>query len=337
MVSQSSFRATLKRGVLVAVANWPVVLIQFAAESLFTLLLAVPVVGGASIVALVLGPPDVDRLLRGEMADVVVGYADALREYPLALAGLVWAFAVVVVGGSALTFLIKGGTVAVLVEAERVAGPIERPPLRLQALQRAACFSIEAFLEGCRRYYRRYLRLGFSLLGVYGASALIYLTILFYSSRVLASWPVALGWPLILAGSSSALVVWITGVNLVYLLVQIAVAVEDCGVRRAARRTARFLHDRYREISVIFVWVLGLVVVTLAASILATVGLGLISFVPLVGLTVLPLQAAAWLLRGLVFQLLGLTALTAYVVLYRPFAEEDTRAAGDSSTLRSVS
>jgi hypothetical protein len=50
---------------------------------------------------------------------------------------------------------------------------------------------------------------------------------------------------------------------------------------------------------------------------LATAGLGLISFVPLVGIAVLPLQAAAWLVRGIVFQFLGLTAFGGYLALYR--------------------
>jgi hypothetical protein len=64
--------------------------------------------------------------------------------------------------------------------------------------------------------------------------------------------------------------------------------------------------------------VLSLVVVATIASMLATAGLGLVSFVPLVGLAVFPLQAAAWLVRGLVFQYLGLSALGAYISLYRP-------------------
>jgi hypothetical protein len=42
----------------------------------------------------------------------------------------------------------------------------------------------------------------------------------------------------------------------------------------------------------------------------------LIAFVPLVGLAVFPLQIAALLLRGLVFEYLGLTALGAYLTLY---------------------
>ncbi|HZA35809.1 MAG TPA: hypothetical protein VE505_12815, partial [Vicinamibacterales bacterium] len=47
-----------------------------------------------------------------------------------------------------------------------------------------------------------------------------------------------------------------------------------------------------------------------------TAGLGFIGFIPIVGLTVLPLQLAAWLARGLIFQYLGLTALSAYARLY---------------------
>jgi hypothetical protein len=42
-----------------------------------------------------------------------------------------------------------------------------------------------------------------------------------------------------------------------------------------------------------------------------------ISFVPLLGVAVLPLQLVAWLFRGLVFQYIGLSAVGAYVKLYR--------------------
>jgi hypothetical protein len=59
------------------------------------------------------------------------------------------------------------------------------------------------------------------------------------------------------------------------------------------------------------------VVVATGASILATAALGLIAFVPLFGLTVLPLQLLAWVLRGLVFQYIGLASIGAYLKLYR--------------------
>jgi len=52
-------------------------------------------------------------------------------------------------------------------------------------------------------------------------------------------------------------------------------------------------------------------------SIVATAGLGLINLVPILGLAVLPLQLLAWIFRGIVFQYLGLTAIGAYVRLYR--------------------
>ena len=55
-------------------------------------------------------------------------------------------------------------------------------------------------------------------------------------------------------------------------------------------------------------------------SALAWSGVGLIAFVPLVGLAVFPLQLAALLLRGLVFEYLGLTALGAYLTLYYAYA-----------------
>jgi hypothetical protein len=63
--------------------------------------------------------------------------------------------------------------------------------------------------------------------------------------------------------------------------------------------------------------VLLLVAITTGASILATAGLGLIAVVPFVGLAMVPLQLAAWLLRGVAFEFLALTALGAYLTQYR--------------------
>jgi hypothetical protein len=63
-----------------------------------------------------------------------------------------------------------------------------------------------------------------------------------------------------------------------------------------------------------------LVIAATAASALAWSGVGLIAFVPLVGLAVFPLQLAALLVRGLAFEYLGLTALGAYLTLYQGYA-----------------
>ena len=76
------------------------------------------------------------------------------------------------------------------------------------------------------------------------------------------------------------------------------------------------MRAEFRELAGVFLVVLGLVVAATLASALAWSGVGLIAFVPLVGLAVFPLQIAALLLRGLVFEYLGLTALGAYVHLY---------------------
>jgi hypothetical protein len=118
---------------------------------------------------------------------------------------------------------------------------------------------------------------------------------------------------------SSVLVVWITLINFFYLLTQMTMAVEDVGVRVGARHVLAFLRSSLREIAAIFGVVLLLAVLATIASILATAGLGLIAFVPLAGLAVLPLQVAAWLLRGFVFQYLALTALGAYLTQYRHY------------------
>ena len=73
--------------------------------------------------------------------------------------------------------------------------------------------------------------------------------------------------------------------------------------------------------SAVFGVVLALVVAATGVSLLATAALGLIAFVPFVGLAVLPLQLLAWVFRGIVFQFLGLASIGAYLRLYRGFAD----------------
>ncbi len=67
-----------------------------------------------------------------------------------------------------------------------------------------------------------------------------------------------------------------------------------------------------------------------ASPALAWSGVGLIAFVPLVGLAVFPLQIAALLLRGLAFEYLGITALGAYLTLYLGYASRRAEAVGRS-------
>jgi hypothetical protein len=309
-------KATLKRGALIAAANWPLVAVQFIAESTLKVLLGVPVVGGLFLVVLLLGG-DADELLVGDVRDIVQAVFGAMRHNIAALIAFSFAFGVVLIGGSALTFVIKAGTVSLLAAAEAKAGPIEHPPVRLQAIRRAGVVAIEPFLDGCQRYWLRYLKLGACLLVVYGATAIIYLGFFLGGLRLGGSVGVLLGWTLATILASSPIIVWITLVNFFYLLTQIVMTVEDVGVRSGMRGAFYFVRGSLREIAGIFGVVLLLATIATIVSIVATAGFGLINLIPILGLAVLPLQIAAWLVRGFVFQYLALTALCAYLTHYR--------------------
>ena len=66
-VRHVSLKLLLKRGALLAAANWPVIAIQFVATTTFQALLAVPLIGAAILVAVLLGA-DLAELLRDRSA-----------------------------------------------------------------------------------------------------------------------------------------------------------------------------------------------------------------------------------------------------------------------------
>ncbi len=313
-----SVKIAIKRGALVAAANWQVMAVQFVSESTFKVLLAVPVVGGMLLVALVLGH-ELPEMFSGSLRANIATVASALLAEPVALGAFLAAFALVALGGSVLMFLVKGGTVAVMAAGESQAGPIERPPLRLHSFTRAARFSLEAFKLGCESIFRRYLRLGLLLVAVYLLTAAAYLGLLYAAYVRTAGSGFGLKWTLIAALGSTLLAGWITIVNFLYVLVQIAVVVEDGSVRNGARRVARFLRFEPGVLFRVFGLVLLLVLCANIVSFVATAGLSLVAFVPVVGLSVVPLQLLAWLFRGVVFQFLDMSALGAYLYLYRRF------------------
>jgi hypothetical protein len=305
----------LKRGALLTAANWPVVAIQFLAETTFQVLIAVPIIGAAILVAVLLGG-DLAELLQGSLREIFTTIASALMSEPIALVAFIAAFSVVLLGGSGLMFLVKGGTVDVLLAAHQHAGPIEREPLTYASLHDASAFTLAGYIAGCRRLFQRYLGLGLALIAVYGISIGAYLAFVVYGYRAAGDRVLVIGWTLIAAFAAGFLIVWITIVNLLYLLLQIAMAIEDIPLIDACRSVWRFIRAELRDLAGVFVVVLGLVIAATFASALAWSGVGLIAFVPLVGLAVFPLQLIALLLRGLVFEYLGLTALGAYVTLY---------------------
>jgi hypothetical protein len=311
----------LKRGALLAAANWQTVAIQFAAETTFQMMLAVPLVGAAVLVAVLVGA-DVSNLLQGSFREMFGTIATALAAEPVALAAFVASFLIVLVGGSVLTFLTKAGTIEVLMAASEAAGPIETEPVTWERLQGASRFNVERFLHGSRRLFRRYLGLGLWLMVVYGVSGAAYLAFVFVGYRTIAGRALIIGWTLLAGVAGLVLVAWITLVNILYLLLQIAIAIEDVGVIDAIRVIARLIRARFRELGGVFVVVLLMIIGATFATALALSGVGLIAFVPLVGLIVFPLQLVAMLLRGLVFEYIGLSALGAYLTLYRRHAAE---------------
>jgi hypothetical protein len=313
---------TLKRGALVTAANWPVVLIQAVADSMFKALVAMPLVGGIFLVALVVGA-EPGTLLSLGWRDLAATILTSLMSRPLVLAAFVAALAIVIVGSSLVMFLVKAGTVAMLVRGEREAAEgIERQPIRAAALEGAAAFSIESFVQAARALWPRYSRLGAILMVVYLGSAASYVAATFGSGGPAAAWGT-------MALLTALFVGWITVVNLVYLLMQIVIAADDCSVAAAWKRMAAFVRRERRQVGTVFAVVLVLVLGATGASLLAATALGLISFVPLLGLAVLPLQLVAWLFRALVFQFIGLSSIGAYLHVYRGArAELAERAAG---------
>src|SRR5258705_7107938 len=139
-------KPVLKRGALVAAANWPVTLIQATADSIFKLLIATPVIGGLFLVGLVIGaaPEDLLDLEWREMASTIIA---SLLSHPVVLTAFLASLAVIVVGGSLFVFLIKAGGVAVLVRGEREAGPVEQPPLHFDVITPASGFPAELFID----------------------------------------------------------------------------------------------------------------------------------------------------------------------------------------------
>lgn len=299
-----------------AAANWPVTLVQSIADSLFKLLIAIPLVGGVFLVALVLGA-EPDALFSLSWGDFVTTVIASLVMHPGVLVMFLLSLATVVVGGSLFVFLIKGGTIGVLVSGDAAAGPIEEPPLHFETVARAARYSTDLFIERAEALFPRYVKLGFALMAIYVGSALVYLTVAWTSRFAGDRWLFTGLWTI-------AFVAWITVINVVYLLIQIVIAADECGVRTAGRRTLAFVRGERYRLGGVLILVLAMVVVATGASFMAAASLSLITFVPFLGpflgLAVLPLQLLAWILREIVFQYIGLSSVGAYLKLYRDFS-----------------
>jgi hypothetical protein len=310
--SRQAIKTVLKRGALVAAANWPVALAQAMADALFKLLVAAPLVGGVILATLVINT-DIDEIASTDWRLLTAALISSLLQHRVMLAAFLLSLGIVVVGGSLFVFLVKGGTIGVLVRGERQARALEDEPLHLRALSSASEFSIELFVESCRALFPRYARLGVVLLVAYLLSGAAFAGVLLWGSRNGESWAFT-------TMATAVVVIWTTFVNLLYLLVQIVIAVDDCGVSTAVRRVIAFIRQERQVLAGVFAVILAMVVLATGASLIAFAALGLIFLVPLVGLAAIPLQLIAFLLRALVFQYIDLTSIAAYASLYRGFS-----------------
>ena len=286
-------------------------IVQFAADTLFKTLVVVPVLGGLVLVALVAGGNPFEMIRFDDLTQTISAMVSVLFAHPIALAAFLVALGVILAGGSVLMFAVKAGSVTVLLAGDRAAGPIEQPPLRFSAVKQANQVTLERFTAGVRNLFSRYLRLGIMLTLVYALIAAIYLAFLFGPPL-----SPALDGPIITTLASLGVIITITLVNFLYLLTQIVIAAEDCRVSEAVPHVARLIRKRPRDLALVLTAILSLMVMATAASILATTALGLIAFVPFVGLAALPLQIFAWLVRGVVFQFVGLTGVSTYLRLH---------------------
>ena len=333
MTAPLPLRAALVRGALVTVANWPITLIDFAIESLYKLTLVVPIAGGALMVAVLAGGSV--RPIFAEGVRLAAGVIlSALTSAPAALVSFVVALLIVAVGGALLMFLLKAGTLAILVAGERRAGQIEQEELAYASFVRAFAYNLDDLVAGTRRFGRRMVSLGLWLSGAYTLVGAAYLVALGGAFRLASDPRLAAAWPLIVGLATAIGIVALATVNVAFDLMRIIVVCDDCALGRAASRLLEFLVQDARQVVGIFAVVTVLLALAAAASLLVVAGLTLVAWVPVIGLIVVPLQAAAWLIRGLLFQSMGLAALCAYETQYRRFSQvTDEQAASVPATL----
>jgi hypothetical protein len=322
-LSALRLRVALRRGALITAANWPLVAVEFVADSLYKAALGVPIVGGAIMVAALVGD-DLSALLSLGLRSAAGTVVTSLMGAPVALAAFALAVSVVGIGGAIVMFLVQAGSMAILVKGERAApAELNAGSIRFDAMRLAQQSRLEVFLEGVAQFGRRMTLLGGWLVLAYVVVFAAYFGGLLGTYRIAARAEWISAFPLVALLATSALVVVVAAINLLYLLTQIIVVAEDCSVRQAGTLLRRFLMHDARQVAGIFGVILILVVVGTGASLAITAFLGLIAWVPFASLAVLPLQAAAWLVRGLVFEFIDLTALTAYLAQYRRFVEQE--------------
>lgn len=320
MAAALALKSALTRGAVITSANWPVVLIDFGIETLYKAALAVPIVGGAFVVGVIFGHD-----LQGVMSEGTRGAADmvvgSLTAAPFAFVGFLAGLGLVACGGAIVVFTIKAGTLSILVAADRSAGEFHRDRAHLGWIRRANAYRLEAILANARKYSRRSALLGVWLGIAYALVSGAYLAAMAIGLNLPAGSVWGSAWPLLVLIATSAVAVSIALINLAYDLLRIIMVTDDCRLSVALTRLRAFLLVDARQ--VIGIFAVTIVVLALAAAILLLAAwmLALVSWVPFAGVIVVPLQAVAWVVRALLFEYVGLTAIAAYQTQYRRFAD----------------
>jgi hypothetical protein len=311
-------RSLLLRGSVIAAANWPVVVGQGVAESVVKALAGIPL-AGAAVLLLLLSVPNA-LPATGPVVDHAAVMLTALAKVPAALAGVALSAVVVALGGIVFGAVVKAGTVTVIVTGEARARPLAGGPVRGGDFAAAQAWSRARFMEGCARFGPRFVRLALVFALLEGALALGYATAVVQAYRgfvsIAASWWIA---PAVLAVSMIALAVSI-GAELVYRLAQLALVVEDTDAAAAVGRAVAFVRRDALVVTRICIAALVLSTLAFVVALIAAAAFGLVSFVPVAGVAVLPLQAAVWVIRGLMLPFIELVALAAYATAYRRVA-----------------
>jgi hypothetical protein len=190
-------------------------------------------------------------------------------------------------------------------------------------MSRAGTFSIEHFFSSASKFGRRFVLLGAWLYAGYACLGAAAVASLALTARLgeREGWSVMM--PLSAISVTAVVLVTVAALQLVQALLQTIMTTDDCRLSAAVARLRLFLLHDARQVLGIFGVVMVLVVLATAASVLATAGLALVAWVPFVGLAVVPLQLAAWLMRGVVFHYMDLAAWSAYQSQYRRYAEPE--------------
>ncbi|MEZ5320387.1 MAG: hypothetical protein R2752_23500, partial [Vicinamibacterales bacterium] len=212
-------RTALFRGAAVTLVNWPVIVAEFAVESVYKLALLVPVLGGAFMVAAVLGA-DIQDLVADGLRETVALVLDALRTVPAAFAGFVAGVGLVAFGGCLLMFVVKAGTLSIVAAGEQAARPEPgAPPGAPVRWSRARRVDLGFVVSETRHFAGRAVVLASGLAGVYAIGAAMYLTLLGLGAALSPNWTSA--WPVLVLLGTGGTVVGVTLLHLVHDLLRL--------------------------------------------------------------------------------------------------------------------